>query len=94
MLTEFISITDLQRNLKKIFGSKQSMRVVLSKNAVVGLVFSKEAAQRLLNSDVLRQLREEIWELNDPETRDLVQRSRRGQTKPVPFDTFAKKYGV
>ena len=94
MPIDFISITDLQRNLKKVLGSKQSVRVVLSKNAVVGMVFSKEAAQRLMDSDVLRQIREEIWELNDPETRDLVIRSRKGLTKPVPFDTFAKKYGV
>ncbi len=94
MLKDLISITDLQRNLKKVFVSKQSIRVVMSKNAVIGLIFSKEAAERLLDSDVLRQIREELWELNDPETRDLVRRSRTGQTKPIPFDTFAKKYGV
>lgn len=94
MLSEFISITNLQRQLKKVFYSKQPIHVVLSKNAVSGIVFSKEAAQLLLKSGALDQIREELWELHDKETKDLVVRSRTGKTKPVSFDDFAKAYGV
>jgi hypothetical protein len=94
MLSEFISITHLQRQLKKVFYSKQPIHVVLSKNAVSGLVFSKEAAQWLLESGALDQIREELWELHDKETHDLVTRHRKGQAKPVPFRALAKKYGV
>lgn len=94
MLSEFISITNLQRQLKKVFYSKQPIHIVLSNNQVSGLVFSQEAAKLLLESGVIDQIREELWELNDPETRDLVIRSKKGETKPVPFDTFAKEYGV
>ncbi len=94
MLSEFISITNLQRQLKKVFYSKQPIHVVLSNNVVSGIVFSKEAAELLLESGALDQLREELWELHDKETRDLVLRHRKGQTKPVPFDAFAKEHGI
>lgn len=94
MLPEFISITNLQRQLKNVFSSKTPIRIVLSNNAISGIVISAETAKLLLDSGVIDQLREELWELNDKETRDLVIRSRKGKTKPVPFDSFAKKYGV
>lgn len=94
MLSDFISITDLQRHLKTVFGSKQPMRVVLSKNKVNGIVFSKEAATLLLESGMLDQLREELWELNDKETRDVVLRSKQGKAKTVPFNDFAKRHGA
>lgn len=94
MFSNFISITNLQRHLKKVFYSKQPIHVVLSKNAVSGLVFSKEAAELLLSSGALDQIREELWELQDKETHTLVQRHRNGKTRPVPFHAFAKKYGV
>lgn len=94
MLSHFISITNLQRHLKKVFSSKQPMHVVLSKNTISGLVFSKEATELLLASGMLDQLREELWELNDKETRDMIVRHRKGKSHPVPFDTFAKEYGI
>ncbi len=94
MLSDFISITNLQRHLKTVFASKQPMRVVLSKNTINGIVFSKEAATMLLESGLLDQLREELWELNDKETRDVVLQSRQGKTRGVPFNVFAKRYGL
>ena len=94
MLSEFISITDLQRQLKKVFYAKQPIHLVLSKNAVSGIVFSKEAAELLLESGALDQIREELWELQDKETSDLVERSRDKKTHPVTFKDFRKRYGV
>ncbi len=94
MLSEFISITNLQRHLKKVFYSNKPIHLVLSNNEVSGIVFSKEAAEKLLESGALDQLREELWELDDKETRDLVIRSRKGKTKSVPFRDFAKEYGI
>ena len=35
------------------------------------------------------QFREELWELSDAETRDLVVRQREGEIKAVPFYSFA-----
>lgn len=94
MLPSFVSITDLQRQLKSIFASKQPIHVILSRNAVTGLVISKEAAELLLESGALDQIREELWEMQDQETRDLVMRGKAGDTEPIPFDPFAKKHGV
>lgn len=92
MLSEFISITNLQRQLKKVFYSKQPIHVVLSNNAVSGIVFSKEAAELMLKSGVLDQLREELWELNDKETVDVVRKSReRNMKDSIPFEEWQKK---
>ncbi len=92
MLSELISITNLQRQLKKVFYSKQPIHVVLSNNAVSGIVFSKEAAELLLESGSLDQIREEFWELHDKETVDLVRRSKQGEGKhSVSFDQWAKR---
>lgn len=94
MLSEFISITNLQRQLKKVFYSKQPIHIVLSNNSVSGLVFSQEAAKLLLESGALDQLREELWELDDKETSTLVARHKKGQTRPVSFQNFAKEHGL
>ena len=95
MLSEFISITDLQRDLKKVFSSSKPMRLVLSKNQITGLIFSKETVKMLMESGLLDQLREELWELNDKETRDLVLRSRKlKKNEGTPFDDFVKSYGA
>ncbi len=94
MLSDFISITNLQRNLKSVFASEQPLRVVLSKNQVSGLIFSKEAATMLLESGLIEQLREELWELNDRETRNVVKTSREGKKKGTSFHDFVKRYGA
>lgn len=94
MISEFISITNLQRQLKKVFYSKQPIHVVLSNNAVSGLVFSKEAAELLLESGALDQIREELWELHNKETRELVIRSRGKNVKGTSFKDFRKQYGI
>lgn len=91
MLSEFISITNLQRELKKVFYSAQPIHVVLSNNAVSGIVFSKEAAELLLESGALDQIREELWELRDKETVDMVLKSKKGKGKnSIHFDQWAK----
>lgn len=94
MFSDFISITNLQRQMKKVFASKQPIHVVLSKNAVSGLVFSKEAAELLLASGALDQIREELWELDDRDTRNLVIRQRKGKANSTPFDDFVKHHEI
>ncbi len=92
MISEFISITNLQRQLKKVFYSKQPIHIVLSNNTVSGLVFSKEATKLIMESGVLDQVREELWELQDKETVRVVRESRKGKGKnSVAFDTWTKK---
>lgn len=93
MFSPFISITNLQRQLKSVFTGQEPFHVVMSKNAVSGLVFSREAAELLLRSGVLDQLREELWELQDKETVELTRKSRKGQsTHSIPFEAWAKNH--
>ena len=95
MMPSLISVTHLQRQLKKVLASKKEpFRLILCNNTVSGMVISREAAEIILQSGLLDQLREELWELNDPETCQLVRNAREGKGKPVPFDTVAKKYGL
>jgi hypothetical protein len=95
MITDFISITNLQRKMKSVFASAKPMHVVLSNNAVSGLVFSKEAAELMMESGLLEQLREELWELHDKETLDLVRSSRKKKhSGSIEFSAFVKKYGL
>lgn len=81
MITDFISITNLQRNISKVFSSKKPFQIVLSNNAVKGIVIPTKPAKALLESGMLEQLREELWELNDAETIKLVEESRKGRGK-------------
>jgi hypothetical protein len=94
MLHRSISITDLQRQLKAVFSGVEPMRVVLSNNVVSGIVFSKEAADLMMQSGILDQLREELWELHDKETTELVARDRAGKTAPVSLDSYLKKHAL
>jgi hypothetical protein len=47
-----------------------------------------------LESGTLNQIREELWELHDKKTCDLVIASRNGKTSPISFDTYLKKHGL
>ena len=91
MFTDLISITELQRNLKKVFGAKQPIRVVMSKNAIIGLVFNKDTTKMLMESGVLDKILTEILELPDNKTIQLVRRSKSGKMdRAVPFETCAR----
>ena len=94
MLSDFMSITALQRELKRVFGSKKPIQVILSNNKVAGLVISKAAAEMLMASGLLDQLQEEWAELHDKTTADLVAADRAGKTKPVPLASFANEHGL
>lgn len=63
----------------------------MSRNAVSGLVFSQEAAKLIMESGMLDQIREELWELRDAESVRVVRGSRKGKGKhSVPFEAWAK----
>lgn len=96
MLLDFISITELQRNIKHVFSSKEKpFQMVLSNNSLTGIVINKEAAEMLLKSGVLDQIREELWELNDPETREVVESANRGDdSDSISLDNFIEEYGI
>ena len=90
---DFISTTELQQNPRKAIG-KKPIQMILTNNKLTGLLLSAEVAQMMADSGILDQIREELYELQDPETVSIIRRHRKGKSKPVSFDTVVKKYGV
>ncbi len=92
MLPKSISLADLRSQLKEVLHSTYPIRVVLNKNVVCGLIVSQQAAQLLLKSGALNQIREELWELNDKDTVEVVYKSRKGDYQDsILFDDWVKK---
>jgi hypothetical protein len=50
--------------------------------------------QKHMSPEAFTQLREELWELNDPETRKTVLDARAGRGKPIPFEEYLKKHDI
>ena len=92
MNTAFIPVTQLQRNTKKVLNSDEPFQIILNNNDLNGLIVNKETTKFLIESGVLEQLREEMFELNDPLTIRTIKEHRTGKSKPVEFDTFLKKH--
>ena len=95
MITDFVPITKVLRNGRKTFSSGPSFQIVLSNNELQGIIINKKTAKMILDHDLLTQLREELWELNDPETVRMVRESRAGiKSDSISFDEFNKKHGI
>ncbi|TSC56365.1 MAG: hypothetical protein G01um101418_419 [Parcubacteria group bacterium Gr01-1014_18] len=91
MTLNFVTSTQLQKKLKKTMGQKP-MQILLSNNKIEGMIFSKKMTEMFLESDLLTQIREELWELNDPETVETIREARLGKGNPVDFEKWAQKY--
>lgn len=89
----YVSTTQLQRNPKEVFG-KSPVQIILSNNEVQGMIFSKEATELLQKSGILEQIQEELWELSDAETVQVVKESREKKGDSIDFDIFAKAYAA
>ncbi len=89
-----ISTTELSRKGKKAFDGLL-YSTVLYNNKDIGMIIGKELADALEDSGVLQQVREELWELNDPETVEIVKRYREWkQSDEISLEDFRKKYDV
>ncbi len=94
MKTTFVPTTQLQRNTKKVLNSDEPFQIILNNNQLQGLLVNKETAQYLLDSGVLEQILEEMWELQDETTSSLVAKARTGKTSPVSWEKFNHKHGL
>jgi uncharacterized protein with von Willebrand factor type A (vWA) domain len=59
-----------------------------------GIIINKKTSQYLIDSGLLEQIQEELFELNDKETIDVIQKHRLGKSSPVDFDKFNQKHGL
>jgi hypothetical protein len=76
----FVSTTQIQRNPKSVFG-KEPFQIILSNNKPQGMLLSQEVTEYLEKSGILQQIQEELWEISDSETCDVIQDFRQGGKK-------------
>ena len=90
----FTTTTELARQGSKIF-STYDEAIVLNNNKNIGLVLGGKLAQAVLDSWVIEQIREELWELNDKETSELVSSYKDWKkSDSISLDSYRKKYGI
>jgi len=94
-MTHFIPTTQLQRNTKKVLNSEVPFQVILSNSEVAGIVINKKTAKMLLESDALTQMREELWEANDPTTVEMIKNARAGKHEDsISLSDYRAKHGL
>jgi len=91
---QFTTTTEIARKWSKIF-SEFDEAIVLNNNKNIWLLLWWELAQAVLDSWILQQLREELWEINDTETSELVRWYKEGKTSDsITLEDYRKKYGI
>ncbi|MDP3975724.1 MAG: hypothetical protein Q8P95_02295, partial [bacterium] len=74
--------------------SGKPFQLILSNNKLQGAVLSADVVKYMADSGLLTQIQEELWELQDKVTRNVVQQSRFSNKKMVSLKSFRKKYGI
>jgi hypothetical protein len=90
----FTTTTEIARKWSKVF-STYDEAIVLNNNKNIWLLLGWELAQAVLDSWVITQIREELWELNDKQTNDLVVWYKNWEkSDSIDLEEFKKKYNV
>ena len=93
-IMNFTTTTEIARKWSKIF-SMYDEAIVLNNNKNIWLLLWWDLAQALLDSWILQQLREELWEINDKETSDLVIWYKEWKKiDSISLKDFRKKYAI
>lgn len=91
---KFTTTTQIARKWSKIF-EELDEAIVLNNNKNIGLLLWWKLAQALLDSWVLQQLREELWEINDRETSSLVSSYKKWEkSDSISLEDYKKKKGL
>lgn len=94
MSMNFITTTEIARNGSKSFKTRD-YSLVLNNNKNIWLIIWEELWKALLESWVMDQLREELWETHDKETTTLIKKSKSwDRTDSIGLEDYRKKYGV
>jgi len=90
----FTTTTEIARSWSKIF-EKYDEAIVLNNNKNIWLLLWWKLAEALLDSWVLQQLREELWEINDKTTANLVKNYREWKKEDsINLNDYKVKYGI
>ena len=90
----FTTTTELAREWSKVF-YKYDEAIVLNNNKNIWVIFGWKLAEAILDSWVVEQIREELWEMNDKDTVDTINSYRKWDRKNIiSLSDYRKKYGV
>ncbi len=89
----YTTTTNIARNGKKEFD--EGIKIVLSNNEDIGLIIWKDVYEAMKASGLIDQLREELWEAQDPTTQKLLKKaSKNDRSGAIDLADFRKKYDV
>jgi len=91
---QFATTTEISRKGSKAF-SWTKETIILNNNKMLGLYIPWELWQAILDSWVINQIREELWELNDKETVETIRNYKSWkQSDSISLSDYRKKYGI
>lgn len=90
----FTTTTEISRKWSKIFESYDEA-IVLNNNKNIWLLLWWKLAEAVMDSWVIQQIREELWEVENKETSDLVTWYKEWKkTDSITLIDFRKKHDV
>ncbi len=92
---QYTTPTEIVEKGSKVFEEYQQA-VVLQNDEPIWILFGWDLAQVLMENDVITQLREELWELNDEETNSMVVDYRNNwlSEDSISFSDFKKEHDL
>ena len=91
---KFTTTTEIARKWSKLF-KEFDEAVILNNNKDIWLILTWDLARAVSDSWVILQIREELWESNDEETKDLVDAYKSWKdTDSISLSDFRSKYGI
>jgi hypothetical protein len=93
-IMNFTTTTEIARKWSKIF-QEFDEAIVLNNNKNIWLLLGWKLAEAVIESWMLQQLREELWELNDEETKKTISDYKNwDDSNSISMEDFRKKYNI
>lgn len=90
----FTTTTEISRKWSKIFNTYDEA-IVLNNNKNIWLLLWWKLAEAVLDSWIIQQIREELWEAEDKETSNMVTWYKEWKkSDSITLDNFRMKYNV
>lgn len=91
---DFTTTTEISKKWSKIF-QIYNEAIVLNKSKSIGVILGWKLAQAVINSGILEQIREELFELQDKETLKVIKNYRSWNiVNSINLEDYKKKYGI
>jgi hypothetical protein len=92
---EFTSSTEIAKKWAKVFTQHDEI-TILKNNNFLGIYLGWALGKAILDSGIINQIREELWELGDAETSSMVDDYKKNGlwAESQNFSDFLKSYNV